>query len=222
MTDADELSSWDTVYERGSAPWDIGRPQAVWVRLADAGDINPPVLDAGCGTGEHTLLVAERGLDVLGIDISPAAVRLARAKAAQRGLDATFEVGDVLALDRLGRTFATVIDSGVFHIFDDADRARYVMSLGAVVDPGGVVHLLCFSEHTPGDDRTSSGDPGRVAGRLRRRLGRRTHRSGAARGAGGLRARAGPRLAREDRPHPLTRARVTLDYTGCECQHDLK
>ena len=150
MTDADELSSWDTVYERGSAPWDIGRPQAVWVRLADAGEINPPVLDAGCGTGEHTLLVAERGLDVLGIDISPAAVRLARAKAAQRGLDATFEVGDVLALDRLGRTFATVIDSGVFHIFDDADRARYVMSLGAVVDPGGVVHLMCFSEHTPG------------------------------------------------------------------------
>ncbi len=108
------------------------------------------MLDAGCGTGEHTLLVAERGLDVLGIDISPAAVRLARAKAAQRGLDATFEVGDVLALDRLGRTFATVIDSGVFHIFDDADRVRYVMSLGAVVDPGGVVHLLCFSEHTPG------------------------------------------------------------------------
>jgi SAM-dependent methyltransferase len=150
VTDADALSSWDAVYEQGSAPWDIGRPQPVWIRLADVGEINPPVLDSGCGTGEHALLLAERGLDVLGIDIAPAAVRLARAKAAQRGLDAAFEVGDVLALDRLGRTFATVIDSGVFHVFDDADRARYVMSLGAIVDPGGVVHLLCFSEHTPG------------------------------------------------------------------------
>jgi hypothetical protein len=56
----------------------------------------------------------------------------------------------VLALDRLGRRFATVIDSGVFHIFDDFDRHRYVASLAAVLDPGGVLYLLCFSEHTPG------------------------------------------------------------------------
>jgi hypothetical protein len=50
----------------------------------------------------------------------------------------------------LGRTFATVIDCGVFHVFDDADRFRYVASLAAVLEPGSVLHLLCFSEHTPG------------------------------------------------------------------------
>jgi len=145
------VSFWDAAYTDDSAPWDIGRPQPVWERLADAGEIAPPVLDSGCGTGEHTLLLAERGMEVLGIDITPVAVRSAKAKAAKRGLHAAFEVGDVLELDRLGRTFATVIDSGVFHIFDDADRARYVVSLAAVLDPGGVLHLLCFSEHTPGD-----------------------------------------------------------------------
>jgi SAM-dependent methyltransferase len=145
-----EARSWDAVYRDHQPPWDIGRPQQVWVRLADAGELNPPVLDSGCGTGEHTLLLAERGMAVLGIDVAPAAIDSARAKAVQRGLNAAFEVGDVLALDRLGRTFATVIDSGVFHVFDDADRARYVASLAAVLDPGGVLHLLCFSEHTPG------------------------------------------------------------------------
>ena len=145
-----QVSSWDAVYTSDSAPWDIGRPQSVWIQLADAGEMIPPILDSGCGTGEHTLLLAERGLEVLGIDIAPAAVEAARAKATRRGVNATFEVDDVLALDRLGRRFATVIDSGVFHVFDDSDRVQYVASLTAVLDPGGVLHLLCFSEHTPG------------------------------------------------------------------------
>jgi SAM-dependent methyltransferase len=145
-----ELSPWDAMYRDHRPPWDIGRPQQAWVRLADAGEINPPVLDSGCGTGEHTLLLAQRGMEVMGIDVAAAAVELARAKVAARGFNAGFEVGDVLALDRLRRTFATVIDSAVFHVFDDADRARYVTSLAAVLDHGGVLHLLCFSEHTPG------------------------------------------------------------------------
>jgi SAM-dependent methyltransferase len=145
-----EASAWDAVYRDDRAPWDIGRPQPVWIRLADAGEINAPVLDSGCGTGEHTLLLAERGIAALGVDIAPSAIDAARAKAAARGIDAAFEIADVLALHRLGRTFATVIDSGVFHVFDDNDRSRYVASVASVLEPGGVLHLLCFSEHTPG------------------------------------------------------------------------
>jgi SAM-dependent methyltransferase len=145
-------SMWDAAYVEDSAPWDIGRPQMAWVRLADAGEITPPVLDAGCGTGEHALLFAERGLDVLGIDVSATAISRARAKAEHRGLDAEFVVGDVLALDRLNRSFRTIVDSGVFHLFDDTDRHRYVASLASAMEPDGVLHLLCFSEHTPGNE----------------------------------------------------------------------
>jgi len=95
-------------------------------------------------------MLAERGFAVIGVDLSATAIGLARGKAADRGLAADFEVADVLAMDRLGRTFASVIDSGVFHVFDDDDRVRYVRSLGSVLDAGGVLHLMCFSEHTPG------------------------------------------------------------------------
>jgi SAM-dependent methyltransferase len=144
------ISSWERGYRENWTPWDIDRPQPAFVRLADAGEITSPVLDSGCGTGEHSLLLAERGLDVLGIDISPTASARATDKALQRGLDCEFAVGDVLALDRLGRRFRTIIDSGVFHVFDDTDRARYVKSLASVLEDGGVLHLLCFSEHTPG------------------------------------------------------------------------
>ena len=148
----DAFARWDAVYVSGGAPWDIGRPQAAFVALADAGEIGSPVLDSGCGTGEHALMLAERGLTATGVDAAPTAISTARRKALERGLDVTFEVGDVLALDRLDRTFATVIDSGVFHVFDDADRARYVSSLPTVLEPGGVLYLLCFCEATPGDD----------------------------------------------------------------------
>ena len=149
---AQGIDDWDASYTRDlPPPWDIGRPQPAFVRLADAGEIRSPVLDSGCGTGEHALLLASRGHDVLGLDVSPTAVERARAKAADRGLSATFEVGDVLDLGSLGRTFATVVDNGVFHVFDDTDRGRYVRSLADACEPGGVVHLMCFSEHTPGE-----------------------------------------------------------------------
>ena len=144
--------SWDAASGRGSPPWDIGRPQSAFVQLADAGEIGSPVLDSGCGTGEHALLLAARGLDVLGIDLSPTAIRRARTKAAERGLTCEFQVGDVLALGGLGRRFRAIIDSGVFHTFDDRDRARYVESLAAAVKNGGVLHLLAFSELTPGTE----------------------------------------------------------------------
>lgn len=145
-------SSWDDSYTGpASPPWDIGRPQRAFARLADEGQLSGRVLDSGCGTGEHALLAASRGADVTGIDVAPTAIERARAKAAERGLTARFEVADALDLELLGRTFDTVIDSGVFHVFGDEDRARYVASLAAVLRPGGTCYLMCFSDRQPGD-----------------------------------------------------------------------
>jgi cyclopropane fatty-acyl-phospholipid synthase-like methyltransferase len=47
--------------------------------------------------------------------------------------------------------FDTIIDSGVFHVFDDEDRARYVASLASALRPGGRCYLICFSDRQPGD-----------------------------------------------------------------------
>ena len=143
--------NWDTVYAADAAPpWDIGRPQPAFQRLADRGLLSGRLLDAGCGTGEHVLLAAAHGADATGADISPRAIERARAKAVERGLPARFVVADVLSLGQLGMTFDTVIDSGVFHVFDDDDRARYVTSLASVLRPGGHCYLVCFSDRQPG------------------------------------------------------------------------
>lgn len=140
----------------GVPPWDIGHPQPALLKLAETGSLQGPLLDLGCGTGEHTLMAAARGLEAAGIDASPAAIAMAQAKAEQRHLSPRFVVGNVLDLAALelaapGRQFGTALDSGLFHVFDDTDRARYVENLGRAIAPGGTLHILCFTDAVPGD-----------------------------------------------------------------------
>jgi len=170
--------TWDDAYAgNASPPWDLGRPQPAFVRLAEQGALAGQVLDVGCGTGEQTLLAASSGADALGVDVSPLAIERARGKAAARGIlaagggqigpaagggqvgpaagggqigTARFEVADALRLGDLGRSFDTIIDSALFHVFDDDRRARYVASLASVLRPGGHLYLMCFSDRQPG------------------------------------------------------------------------
>jgi len=159
--------TWDQAYQQNNVPWDIGRPQPAILRIAEWGGLIEPVLDSGCGTGEHALLAASMGLEVRGVDVAGTAIERARAKARQRGLSAEFIVGDVLALDEITRLeppFRTVIDVGCFHTFANADRPLYASSLAAVTEPGSVLHLLCFSELTPGTDGPRRVTQGEITG----------------------------------------------------------
>jgi SAM-dependent methyltransferase len=141
---------WDASYrDADPAPWDIGRPQAPFVRIACEEGFVGPVLDAGCGTGEHALLAASLGVRVLGVDLAATAVSLARIKALERGLDAEFAVADAFELHRLGRTFHTVLDCGLFHTCDSDERLTYVASLASATEPGATLYLLCFSDEAP-------------------------------------------------------------------------
>jgi SAM-dependent methyltransferase len=146
--DRDLVAEFEASYE-STPPWDIGRPQPAFAALAAEGKLIGSVLDVGCGTGEHVLMAAEAGHEAVGIDIAPTAIRLAETKAQERELPARFIVGDALALEALGEGFGTVLDCGLFHVFDDADRARFVESLAAAVQPDARYYMLCFSEHEP-------------------------------------------------------------------------
>jgi len=137
---------WAASYHDGPAPWQIGRPQPAVVRLAAAGAFVEPVLDAGCGSGENALYIASRGVSVLGVDVAETAIELAREQADQQGVKAEFAVADALQLERLGRRFATVLDSGLFHTFDEQERRAYVASLLAVSEDDATVYVLCFSD----------------------------------------------------------------------------
>lgn len=148
LTSHERLSgaSWDASYQDGPAPWDLGGPQPAVLRLAERGAFFGSVLDAGCGTGDNALYLASLGLPVLGFDVAETALAAAREKAAARGIDAEFVAADALELHRLARRFDSALDSGLFHTFDADERSRYVASLASVINPDGVLHVLCFSD----------------------------------------------------------------------------
>jgi cyclopropane fatty-acyl-phospholipid synthase-like methyltransferase len=147
---SEQVVGFGAMYDAGPPPWDIGRPQPAFLELAEQGVIAGRVLDVGCGTGEHALMAAARGLDATGIDAVPRAITLAQRKARDRGLAARFLVWDALRLPDLGEEFDTVVDSGLFHVFDDEDRRRFVASLQAVMPTGSRYYVLCFSDRQPG------------------------------------------------------------------------
>ena len=145
---------WDGVYadDHDPPPWVIRKAQPEVVELVRRRLVTGRLLDSGCGTGEHSLLAAEHGATVLGVDISRRAVDIARRKAADKGIDVEFAVVDMLDPVPFGDgAFDTVLDSGVFHSFAGAEQRAYVDNLTRVTRPDGQLHLICFSEHQPGE-----------------------------------------------------------------------
>ena len=130
-------------------PWDIGRPQQEIVRLEQTGQITGTVLDVGCGTGDNALFLASCGHEVVGLDSVERAIEAARRKADERSLSATFIRGEILSLREIGRTFDTVIDSGLFHTLSDNERLLFVRNLHEVLVPGGSYVMLAFSDLEP-------------------------------------------------------------------------
>ena len=141
----------------GTPPWDIGRPQSAIRSLFEEGagakSFEGPILDLGCGTGENSLFLADRGYTVLGADASPRAIEKAKTKAESRDVsgDIDFRVQDALSLDGLDGEFGVILDCGLFHVFDDETRRTYVSSLESVVAPDGHVVIFCFSDREPGE-----------------------------------------------------------------------
>jgi SAM-dependent methyltransferase len=106
------------------------------------------VLDVGCGPGRHALALARRGVEVVGVDLSPEFVALARDAAAGEGLSARFEVLDVrdLAFDAEFHA-AVCLCQGGFGLLGGDDDAAVVGRIVRAVIPGGRLALSAFSSY---------------------------------------------------------------------------
>lgn len=148
MPPVPDRNTFENAYA-GQAPWDIGKPQKPFIDVADR--ITGSILDAGCGTCDTALFFTERGCQVTGIDFLDVPIERAKRKAAERGVQATFLVKDALTLKDWTERFDNVIDSGLFHVFNDDDRRRYVEGLATALKSGGRLFLMCFSDEEPGE-----------------------------------------------------------------------
>ena len=100
MSDVLDRATFEKAYA-GKAPWDIGKPQAPFVAVADR--VTGPVLDSGCGTGDTALFFAARGLRVTGIDLVDEAIRRAPGQGGRAASDGRVPCQGRADLGRLGR-----------------------------------------------------------------------------------------------------------------------
>jgi SAM-dependent methyltransferase len=143
--------SWNESYASELAPWDTGVPEPLLVEFVTSGSVAPGrTLEIGAGTGTNAIWLAERGFDVVGIDISSLAVEKANAKLNGRALSCRFATLDFLAAPPSDGPFHFVFDRGCFHVFDEpAERARFALHVAATLAPDGLWLSLIGSTEGP-------------------------------------------------------------------------
>lgn len=102
-------------------------------------------LDLGCGTGRVAELMAPSGADVVGIDLAPGLIETAKARAAERGLDIDYRVGDCEQLEDPDSSYDAVGSS--VGIMFAPDHQAAASELARITKPGGRIALANW---TPG------------------------------------------------------------------------
>lgn len=136
---------------RDEIPWNQTEPPQLLVDFVARGGIEPcRAIDLGCGAGNYTVWLASKGFDVTGVDISEAAIEIARERAAEAGVSCRFEVADLTAgVSGLDGDFGFALEWEVLHhVFPD-DRERYLDNVRALLAPGARYLSVCFSEQSP-------------------------------------------------------------------------
>ena len=144
--------SWNESYASGQPPWDTGQPVPLLVEFVASSGVQPsPALEIGAGTGTNAIWMAERGFDLLGVDVSPLAVERARAKLEGRALRCRFAALDFLAAGLPAGPFQFVFDRGCFHVFDEPDeRHQFAARVAAALTPGSLwLSLIGSTEGSP-------------------------------------------------------------------------
>ncbi|HEY8375585.1 MAG TPA: methyltransferase domain-containing protein [Nannocystis sp.] len=148
MSAADYARIWDDYWndaasEIGQVFWDSPTTQAVEAELDRFGahlDLGLPMIDVGCGHGTQTRALAGRFARVIGVDVSAAAIEIART--ANPGENVAYEVLDVLDVDAAAALHRRIGDANLYvrtviHQLGEVERVQAVASLSTLVGARG-------------------------------------------------------------------------------------
>jgi SAM-dependent methyltransferase len=153
--------NWDERYQGDAEqrPWDIGSVEAELKRVVEnelAGEKISRALEIGCGTGTNAIWLAERGVDVLGTEISPTAIAAANKKVAGKNLPIRFVENDIVQTPPVQPgSIDFAFDRGVFHVMGPQQRGPFVKHVAQSLSEGG--WWLCMAGSA---DETKPADRG--------------------------------------------------------------
>jgi ubiquinone/menaquinone biosynthesis C-methylase UbiE len=138
------------LYDPFSRFWGVRR---VHDQLLDYANIDESqrVLEIGCGTGNLLTALGRRlpGVEALGIDPDPGALRIARRKAARAKLPVRYERAFAGELPIPDGSFDCVLSSFMLHHLDDDERGRALREVRRVLRPGGRLHVVDADPSVP-------------------------------------------------------------------------
>jgi len=141
--------AWDRAYAEGrhehqwDTPW--SSPELAGF-LAGLPELPRTALDLGCGTGGDAVFLAQLGIEATGLDLSPAALELARERAEHAGVQVEWVEGDVLDLPFPDAHVELVTDRGCLHHVPHEQQPRYAREVARVLRPGGTLLIREMNE----------------------------------------------------------------------------
>ena len=109
---------------------------------------NGKLLDLGTGPATQAILLAKRGFNVIGSDLSEAAIKRARNVYANEK-NVNFLVDDILNSNLKENEFDCIFDRGCFHVLVPTDRQAYITKIRQILKDNGLLFLKCFSDKEP-------------------------------------------------------------------------
>ena len=147
-----DFPDWETLYKNQKVetmPWynenlDFDLEEELDLRKITSGKF----LDLGTGPATQAILIAKRGFNVTGSDLSEAAIKRAR-NVYTSEKNVNFIVDNILNSNLKENQFDYIFDRGCFHVLLPADRQRYITKIRQILKDNGILFLKCFSDKEP-------------------------------------------------------------------------
>ncbi|KAH9894286.1 S-adenosyl-L-methionine-dependent methyltransferase [Cubamyces lactineus] len=140
---------WDEAWKDEATPWDAGTMQPALQELVESSDLDLPrsgrALAPGCGRGYDAVYIAKSlGLETIGIDISPTAIKAANEykRAVDPSANVRFEETNFFAIN--DASFGLVYDYTFFVALPPSMRPEWGTQMGTLVKPGGFLITLVY------------------------------------------------------------------------------